>query len=252
MSFVEILAPTHCPCCESVLENSNGILYCRNPKCEATQSKKIEHFTKTLKIKGFGPSTIARLGLESIAEVYEVTEELLATRLNSEKIAAKLYDEVQRSTKATLNELLPAFGIPLVGKTATQKLASVCSSVYDITEETCKKAGLGPKATESLLSWLEGVFPEYEHLPFSFNFETTKPNTGAQGIVCISGKLSSFKTKQEAAVILESKGFKVKPSLTKEVTILVNESLVESSKTKKARESGITIVTNLTEFLENY
>jgi hypothetical protein len=37
--------------------------------------------------------------------------------------------------------------------------------------------------------------------------------------------------------------------LTKDVTILVNESGVESAKTKKARESGVEIITNLLDFI---
>jgi len=37
--------------------------------------------------------------------------------------------------------------------------------------------------------------------------------------------------------------------LTKDVTILVNESGIESAKTKKARDSGVQIITNLLEFI---
>jgi NAD-dependent DNA ligase len=62
--------------------------------------------------------------------------------------------------------------------------------------------------------------------------------------------LKSFKTKAEATEVLSSYGYEVKSSLTKDVTILVNESGVESSKTKQARESGINIVTDLKSFLE--
>ena len=68
-------------------------------------------------------------------------------------------------------------------------------------------------------------------------------------MVCISGKLKSFKTKADATQVLEDFGYEVKSSLTKDVTILVNESGVESLKTKKARENGVTIVTNLFDFI---
>ena len=69
------------------------------------------------------------------------------------------------------------------------------------------------------------------------------------GVVCISGKLKSFKTKAQATEALEQHGYTVKSSVTKDVTILVNESGVESQKTTKARESGVTIVENLLDFL---
>ena len=56
------------------------------------------------------------------------------------------------------------------------------------------------------------------------------------GIVCISGKLKSYKTKAEAAKVLKECGYTIKDSVTKDVTILVNESGIESQKTIKARE----------------
>ena len=48
---------------------------------------------------------------------------------------------------------------------------------------------------------------------------------------------------------LQELGYVTKSSLTKDVTILVNESGVESAKTKKARESGVEIITNLLDFI---
>ena len=69
-----------------------------------------------------------------------------------------------------------------------------------------------------------------------------------KGVVCISGKLKTWKTKADATAALEGAGFVVKSSLTKDVTILVNESGIESSKTKQARTSGITIITNIMEY----
>jgi NAD-dependent DNA ligase len=89
------------------------------------------------------------------------------------------------------------------------------------------------------------------YLPFDFKFSKKPQKTEAKGIVCISGKLKTFKTKAEATTALNAAGYEVKSSLTKQVTILINESGIESSKTQKARESGVTIVTNLNTFLEN-
>jgi len=84
-------------------------------------------------------------------------------------------------------------------------------------------------------------------LPFSFKFEKPQTTTLTHGVVCISGKLTSYKSKAEAHTVLLGLGYAVKPSLTKDVTILVNESGIESAKTKKARASGVQIITNLLE-----
>ena len=250
--MTSIQAPTHCPSCNSELVWVNHLLYCRNTFCGSQAQKKLEHFAKTLKIKGLGPSSIEKLGLSDIDQIYTLTEAQIAECLSSEKLAEKLYAEILNSISAPLNLVLPAFSIPLIGKTATDKLSKVCKNITDISAETCEKAGLGPKATESLLNWLTKEFYCFYDgmLPFSFEFEHMEQKV-SKGVVCISGKLKSFKTKAEATKALDSAGYEVKSSLTKQVTILVNESGLESSKTKQARDSGVTIVTNLLDLLEN-
>ena len=242
----KITAPDVCPSCGQPLEWSNQLLYCRNLYCGDQSSKKIEHFAKTLKIKGLGPAAINSLVLESINDIYAISEYEIVNLLGSQKLGEKLFTEIENSIKAPLNILLAAFSIRLIGKTASEKLSAVCESIHDINEDSCAKAGLGPKATESLLGWIEEEYPLLE-LPHSFAFESPKVRTG--GVVCISGKLKSFKTKAQATEALEQHGYTVKSSVTKDVTILVNESGVESQKTTKARESGVTIVENLLDFL---
>ena len=241
-----IAIPDICPSCGSKLELSFPLLYCRNTSCGDQSSKKIEHFAKTLKIKGLGPATVESLVLESISDIYALTKHEIIDLLGSQKLGEKLFTEIENSVKAPLNILLAAFSIRLIGKTASEKLSAVCESIHDINEDSCAKAGLGPKATESLLGWIEEEYPLLD-IPHSFAFESPKIRTG--GVVCISGKLKSFKTKAQATEALEQHGYTVKSSVTKDVTILVNESGVESQKTTKARESGVTIVENLLDFL---
>ena len=241
-----ITAPDKCPSCGHTLEWENQLLYCRNTLCGDQSSKKIEHFAKTLKIKGLGPAAITSLALESINDIYAISEYEIVNLLGSQKLGEKLFTEIENSIKAPLNILLAAFSIRLIGKTASEKLSAVCESIHDINEDSCAKAGLGPKATESLLEWIDEEYPLLD-IPHSFAFESPKVRTG--GVVCISGKLKSFGTKAQATEALEQHGYTVKSSVTKDVTILINESGVESQKTTKARESGVTIVENLLDFL---
>ena len=241
-----ITAPDKCPSCGYTLEWENQLLYCRNTLCGDQSSKKIEHFAKTLKIKGLGPAAITSLALESINDIYAISEYEIVNLLGSQKLGEKLFTEIENSIKAPLNILLAAFSIRLIGKTASEKLSAICESIHDINEDSCAKAGLGPKATESLLEWIDEEYPLLD-IPHSFAFESPKVRTG--GVVCISGKLKSFGTKAQATEALEQHGYTVKSSVTKDVTILVNESGVESQKTTKARESGVTIVENLLDFL---
>jgi NAD-dependent DNA ligase len=178
-----------------------------------------------------------------------LTLEDIERLLSSERLAEKLFFEIENSKNASLNTLLPGFGIPLIGTSASRKLAKVCELIYDISEVTCRSAGLGPKATENLLSWKTREFPALEDLPFSFRFDHEKEPEKTLGIVCITGRLKTYRTKAEATKILKDLGYEVKNSLTKDVTILVNESGIESSKTQSARESGILIVNDLSEII---
>lgn len=245
-----ILAPEVCPSCEYSLEWKNDMLYCTNILCPAQIQKRIEHFARSLKIKGLGPKSIEKLGLTSLLDIYNLSYYTIKSALSSEKLAIKLLREINHSRKASMNDVLPAFSIPLIGKTAATKLSSKIKSLFDLDEDKCKAAGLGPKATESLLSWYSGEFENgLKKLPFDWQFQTPKIATETKGAVCISGKLSSFKTKAEATKALSYAGYVVKSSLTKDVIFLINESGIESAKTKEARERGITIITSLNEWI---
>jgi NAD-dependent DNA ligase len=249
--MTSIQAPTNCPSCSSVLEWSNHLLYCYNSSCPAQSSKKLEHFAKTMKIKGLGPAAISKLDIVDIDQLYSLSEDEIAVALSSKRLAERLYAEIQKSKDAPLNLVLPAFSIPLIGRSATEKLSTVVNNLFEINTDSCERAGLGPKATENLLDWIKREYYGFYDgaLPFSYAFEkSSKPST-ARGTVCISGKLSSFKNKAEAATLLSGLGYTVKSSLTKDVTILVNESGIESAKTKQARDNGLQIITNLKTFI---
>ena len=247
----EIIIPTHCPACNSELDVVNDQLFCRNTDCPAKSSKRIEHFVKTLSIKGLGKATIEKLDLQDYHEVYSFTEEEIISLLDSERLGAKLFAEIENSKSADLTTLLPAFSIPLIGRSASNKLTKKVSNISEITYEKCIDSGLGPKAASNLTNWLDDVFypNEYNDLPFSFSCE--KPVVSyIKGVVCITGKLKSYPTKAAAQKVLQSHGFETKDNLTSKVTILLNESGIESAKTNKAQDMGITIYNNIKQLIK--
>jgi NAD-dependent DNA ligase len=242
--------PTNCPCCDYPLELVNAQLFCRNLACGAQLSKKIEHFCRTLSIKGLGPKTVEKLNLGDITEIFWLEESDLVSALGSDRLAEKLVIEIQKATKADLATVLTSFAIPLVGNTATTKLCQVVDNVDEITEETCKQAGLGAKVTQNLLTWLSTDFLEIrEFLPFDFKSSKAEVQDTNSLTVCITGKLVSYKTKSEAAKHLVAAGFKVVDAVTRTTNYLVDEENKASTKRKKAEEYGITIITNLNDLL---
>jgi DNA ligase (NAD+) len=248
---MRIEIPTECPCCNYPLELVNDQLFCRNTACGAQLNKKVEHFCKTLGIKGMGSRTVEKLGLSDITELFYLDSEQVVESLGSEKVALKLLDEIERSKSADLATVIASFSIPLVGSTASKKLCEVVTSVDEISYDTCKQAGLGDKVTQNLVAWLETDFQEMrEFLPFSFKSQKNSNTNTNQKTICITGKLSSYKTKAEAYKSLEEAGYTPVESVTKATNYLVDEEDKGSSKRKKAESLGITIITNLNTFLK--
>lgn len=240
--------PTVCPSCQYTLEKVKDQLFCRNTACPAQISKKLEHFAKTLGIKGLGPKTIEKLWLTDLTELFYMSYEEVAEQVG-EKVATKLLKEIEAAKSANIATVLEAFSIPLVGGTAAKKLATVISSIDEITEEKCKQAGLGEKVTQNILNWLETEYRELaEFLPFTYS-EIKKLDTNRQ-TVCITGKLKSFKKKADAESLLNAAGYELVDSVTKSLDFLVDEGDSMSSKREKAEQYGITIITDLNDLLK--
>ena len=247
---MKIEIPTNCPCCDYTLELVNDQLFCRNSACSAQLNKKLENFVKVLGIKGLGPKSIEKLSLSDITELFYLDRDDLVIALG-EKIADKLLDEIERAKGADLATVLASMSIPLVGGTASSKIAAVVSHISEINNETCKQAGLGAKVTENLLNWIATDYQEMkEFLPFTFTSGAKKTvNTDAKR-VCITGKLKSFKKKADAEASLSAAGYILVDSVTKTTDILVDEGDSMSAKREKAVQYGITIITDLNDLLK--
>lgn len=250
MQKIEI--PTCCPACSYKLELVNDQLFCRNTACDAQLGKKLEHFAKTLSIKGLGPKTLEKLDLQDITEIFYLDKDDLVSALGSEKVADKLLDEIERAKGSDTATVLASFAIPLVGNTASKKLMDTLSSFDEITFETCKAAGLGDKVSTNLVNWVNTDWKEMkEFLPFVFHPKPkqVQVNTNAKR-VCITGKLKSFKKKADAESSLSAAGYILVDSVTKTTDFLIDEEGKMSSKREKAVSYGITIITDLNDLLK--
>ena len=244
MKCKPIIPPTLCPSCGSMLELVKDQLFCRNSLCEAQSSKKLEHFSKVLKIKGLGPKTIEKLGISTVIDLYNLSIQEMTSAIG-EKLATKLADQILLSKESTLDKLLNAFSINLIGSTAARKITDNISHIDDITRKTCLDAGLGPKACDSLLSWIDEEFVgNLDVLPFTFKSpEKEKVTTKDLGLtVVITGKLDNYKNRTEAGEYLRSLGFKVTTSVSKNTSYLVDETGKSSSKRTKAESLDIPVV----------
>lgn len=254
---MKIQIPTECPSCSSVLTVTNGQLFCKNSSCSAKSSKIVEGFCKKLKIKGFGAKTIEKLNLITIPDIYNLTEQRLIQELG-EKTGTKLFTEIQLSKKVDFGTLLGSLGIPLIGGVAANKVGNKINSFNELNPTSVKAAGLGDKAAQHLIEWINSVegMDTIEVLTRDITF-SEKPKQAAVDTVayrfdvCITGKLDDFTNRTKAAEFLSQYGIEVKNSVTKSVKYLICEdnTKVGSSSYKKAQSAGIQI-TSIKELLE--
>lgn len=236
----EIKIPTNCPSCNTTLERVKDQLFCRNANCSSKSQKQVENYAKVLKIKGLGPKTIEKLDFKSIEDIYDTDFSVIADKIGT-KMAIKLDEEIEKATYLNLGTFLAACSIPLIGITAGSKVALLTNNPLDINKELCKKAGLGDKATNNLVDWIENTYEEM-NLPVAFT-EIQKPKVLDKDIiVCITGKIQGY-TKNSLTEYLNSNGVSVVSSVSSKIHYLICDNQKGSAKEKKAIELNKPIIT---------
>jgi DNA ligase (NAD+) len=245
--MTSIEAPKSCPSCSATLYREKDQLFCpNNIDCPAQSQGKIINFCKKLKIKGFGQATLNTLGFAQVRDLLYMSPELGVEHGLSEHMATKLTKVLQDRLNQGIDyrDFIGAMSIPLIGDSASSKLQ--VSSIDDITYEVCKKCGLGDKASSNLVEWVELEWPILKQEGFNdfitYNNKIQKAESNGVTVV-ITGKLNDFKNRTEAKKYLESLGFSVKSSVTKNTDYLICEDGTTGSSYKKATSLNIPITT---------
>lgn len=221
-------------------ERSLGVkLQRKGPKLytDSQSSKRlVEHFVKTMGIKGLGPASIEKLGITHPAELYEdIVWDVLG------KNGLKVRDELNRPKDYVT--VLASLGIPGVGKSTAQLIASHIPRFEDLHNIANKSIhGIGPTTVENILSWLPVNEDWVSALPYKLEVEkntSSEEETAEKRKVCITGKLDM--TKQELSDHLSRFGFEVVGSVTKDCYALISNG-EESTKTKQANKYGIPVI----------
>ena len=237
--------PTNCPNCESKLELVKDQLYCRNTRCSAKSLQRALKFTKTLKIAGLGEKTLEKLEISNIPDIYNLHIDSLIDSLG-EKTGTKIYNEIEKSKNIKFSTFLAAMSIPLIGKTASEKIAAVTNKIQDIDFDLCKEAGLGDLAAISLVDWVEEEYNKYNNLPIKFTEPATLPSSNTIK-VCISGKIPGY-TKTKIKDFLSNYNIIVKDNVTKDLDYLITQDQ-STAKAQKADAYNIEII-NFNKFKE--
>lgn len=158
-------APENCPTCDTAIEVNGEYLECPNEDCFAQVIGRIKNWVSDLNILELGETLIEKLvadGLvEDVSDLYLLTEEQLATvdRMG-EKSALNVITSIESRNPVSLDILLGALSIPMIGSSSIRLLIEAgYNSLDKILVMTQKQMeaikGMGPGRASSLVSGLK-------------------------------------------------------------------------------------------------
>jgi len=206
---------------------------------DVNQAKVVEHFVKTMEIKGLGPASINKMNITHISQLYSSNTKWDQLGANGQKILQEVY----KSRLKPYSIVLAALGIKGVGRAAAKVIVNKIPAFIHLKDiEYTEVKGVGPATINSILSFLEDNEDWVLKLPLQLRQELLISDILDEPTkkVCITGKMDI--TRKELSDELEILGYKTTSTVTKDCYALITGGDTSSSKYKKAIAQGTTIV----------
>ncbi len=259
----EIIVPTNCPSCNTLLEEKGMLLFCPNKQCKPQIVAKIAHFASrdAMDIEFLSDKTAGQLvevfDILDVSGLYDLKyDELVKLEGWQDKKAQNLIDALEESKQTDLSSFIFALGILNVGKKTARDLAKKYKTLENFrnaTRESLIEIGdIGEIVADSILEFLnnentlidalleKGISPKAEE---EKNIDSYFSNKG----VVLTGKLENM-TRDEAGNIIIALGGEVQSSVSKRTHILIAGEKA-GSKLEKAKKLGVQIISEQ-EFLQ--
>lgn len=255
--------PKQCPVCHSDAFRPEGeaVSRCTGASCPAKLKGSILHFASraAMNIEGLGDSIVDQLIKKGLVKDFSSLYHLQKDELvNLERIGSRsannLLNEIMESKRKSLNRLIFALGIRLIGERAAKILADRYSSLdllSKATEEELENIKeIGPKMAESVHLF----FSQKENLRLikmlkKAGVQTARKSTKRATvskhdfdgkIFVLTGTLDDY-TREQAAEIIESLGGKISSSVSKKTDVVL-AGKGPGSKLDKAKTLGVKII----------
>lgn len=253
-----ILKPTHCPACGAPLDETGAHLYCVNAEhCRPQIVARISHYCSknACDVDGLSDKTVEllvdKLGVKSVADLYDLTEERLLTLDGvQDKKAQNIVKAVSDSKAVALPQFIFALGLDNVGTVTAKDLAARFNSVEGLSRATFEQLtaidGVGDVVAEGILQYfreeqnvdilsrlkLLGIDPQYEAKQSKGAFAGKK--------VVLTGSLTNY-TRGQAGKLIEEQGGELSATVSKSVNLVIAGEAA-GGKLDKARALGIEII----------
>ena len=253
--------PKVCPVCgaQAVREEGEAATRCIGIECPAQLLRSIVHFVskEAMDIDGLGYKIVEQLiekGLiKNIADIYTLSlEDVASLKKNGKKFAGNLIDSIEKSKKQDLFHVINALGIKQVGIKAAKVLAKKYKTMEELSNASFESLALTDDVGEITANNIIEFFAQeqtkdiIERLKnLGVNMESMQEenidNRFEGKIFVLTGALETY-SRKEAEDLIEKYGGKTSSSVSKKTSyVLAGEDA--GSKLTKARELGITIIT---------
>ena len=261
----EIIFPTHCPICGSIIVRDEGeaISRCAGGLiCQAQRKEALKHFVsrRAMNVEGFGDKIIEQLVdkeyVKTPADLYKLTVPILCSLDKvGEKLANNLMNALDKSKNTSLNRFIFALGIPNVGEVTAENLVNQLGNLTAIENASLEQLqsvnDIGAVIAESIIDFFQEphnrtvidqlISEEIGiHWPDVEVELLTTDSPFSNKTIVLTGTLSLL-TRDEAKTKLKQLGAKVTGSVSKKTDLVIaGESA--GSKLAKAQELGIKVI----------
>ncbi|NUN50201.1 MAG: NAD-dependent DNA ligase LigA [Candidatus Brocadiae bacterium] len=254
----EFEMPAACPVCRAAVVQAEGeaVPRCPNASCPAQVKGTLLNFTHAMGIDGFGEKLVDQLverGIATdIAALYALTADQLAglDRMG-DKSAQNLIEALRASRSTTLERLLGALGIRLVGGSTARDLARHFGDLRPIMDATPERLMQVPEVGERVAAEIHAWFANPSNramverlLAAGMTWEAPRPAEGGrlQGLKFVfTGELVRM-ARREAETLVAELGGKASSSVSRQTSFVVAGPNA-GSKLDKARQLGVRILT---------
>lgn len=249
----EFVIPKNCPSCGGDVSQVEIRLYCQNSECLGRNQESILNFIQKIGIDDLSSKRLLEMmkkGLvKRVPDLYRLEiSDLLTLDKTKEKMAAKLYESIQKTKSVDLITFLSALGI---SGGAYNKCEKVVQAGFDTIEkllqmsieDLIKVNSFAQKSAEEFVGSLQEKSTLINELLLLGVKIKVPASTGAlHGMkICITGSLSEKRTVIEKRI--REAGGVVVSGVSKETDyLLTNDPTSGSTKAEKAKELGVKII----------
>ena len=259
---------THCPECGAELVRYEGEAkhYCPNQShCRPQIVGRIIHFVsrKAMNIEGLGAETIKLLfdnnQIRNIADLYDLKPVFLTHLPGIDSLTVrKIQQNLRLSTDQPFDKVLYALGIRFVGEVSAKNIASHFDNIDELKaaskEQLMEIEDVGNNIAESIIDYLSDINNidiinklkakgvQFGTIKDACNINDKYINNKLNGkSFVITGTFSNY-SRDELKSIIEINGGKYMSSISMKTDYLIVGDKVGSTKIKKAKDLGITLL----------